>query len=71
MANAKMHSLFLENLDDTLDDMLNRPETPPLVTELQKKHPKLDMKTLQVIVATSWAILDTIDEINKSKSNKT
>ena len=65
---AQMHSLFMENLADNLDDVLNRPEIPPLVTELQKKLPKMNAQTLEICIATAFSILDVIDKNNEPAS---
>lgn len=70
MGNARLRQMHLDNFDDILEDVLNRGNVPPLVIELKKKHPKVDLKDLILLVASSWALLDTIDEYNNSKEMK-
>ena len=64
MTNAKLHLMFLKNLNDNLEDVLDRPIVPPLIRELQAKLPDVNTQTLEAIIAASFAILDTI-EANK------
>jgi hypothetical protein len=40
---------------------LNRPEVPQLIKELQMKLPNVNTQTLEAIIASSFAILDTIE----------
>jgi hypothetical protein len=61
MTNAKLQSIFLKNLNDNLEDILDRPIVPRLVRELQPKLPDVNTQTLEAIIATSFAMLDTID----------
>ncbi|MDO8532712.1 MAG: hypothetical protein Q7T26_11230 [Dehalococcoidia bacterium] len=61
MATSRKNSVFLKKLDENLDDVLGRPESPALVTDLQKRLPKVNEQTLKLIIAASFAILDTID----------
>lgn len=68
LSKTQMHSLFMENLADNLDDVLNRPEIPPLVTELQKKLPKVNAQTLEICIAMAFSILDVIDKNNELTS---
>lgn len=65
---AQMQLLFMESLADNLDDVLNRPEIPPLVTELQKKLPKVNAQTLEICIATAFSILDAINKNNEPVS---
>jgi hypothetical protein len=65
---TQMQSLFMQSLANNLDDVLNRPETPLLVTELQKKLPKVNAQTLEICIATAFSILDVIDENNEPTS---